>query len=620
MHQFACVFILALSTLAFEIGPARAQAAAPGTTSGFSTETFSAADLLTGTRLSEAACAALPTAVWVIVAGRGECIRYYHSTAGGSGSEALVYFSPDVVSSNGRGEITPKEIYLKASPAQQQAASASWSKHVRLPYVLLGRPGTYGSSGEHAKRRTPHEIAVVSSALDAIKARHGYGRLHLIGHTEGGHTAAALLSLRNDIGCVVLASALVSVRAYLAELGTDKDFTGNKNPLDPIASVDRIAKGADLRIFILTDPDDVIVSARSQTTYANRLIAGGLPARQIFAAASGLSSHALFRQAHQVAAACAKGVEGEKIVAAYQDKVPDMPPDAPDPPLHTPQELARGVAPNESRCKSLATALWVHADGRGFCVRYWISTAGGKRDEAIVFFHGDIGAYINSKLQLSSYSAAATAGGMQRRANQRSRFIQAPYVAIGRIGAYGSSGDHRDRARPIEVRVAAAALDALKERYGLKRLHVAGQSGGAHTVAALLQTRDDIGCAVMASGAISFRSSIHGRGRWSPAAIKQRYDPIDFIGAMRERPGQRMIVLSDPDDRAVSFRSQKEFVDRVKARGLPILHITAAAGDEDFHGLEWEAIRVAGDCAKGVDDSGLVTRYQTKTAPGTHPQ
>jgi hypothetical protein len=363
MRQFACMFILALSTLAFETGPARAQAAPPP---GFSTETFSPAELLTGTRLSEAACAALPAAVWVIASGRAECIRYYHSTAGGSGPEALIYFSPDVVSSNGRGEATPKETYLKASPAQQQAVSATWSRNLRLPYILLGRPGTYGSSGEHAKRRTPHEIAVVSSALDAIKARHGYGRLHLIGHTEGGHTAAALLPLRTDIGCVVLASALVSVRAYLAELGTDKDFTGNKKPLDPIASVDRIAKGADLRIFVLTDPDDVIVSARSQTAYANRLIAGGLPARQIFAAASGLSAHALFRQAHQVAAACAKGAEDQEIVATYQDKVPDVPPDAPDPPLHTPRELARGVAPNESRCKSLATALWVHADGRAF--------------------------------------------------------------------------------------------------------------------------------------------------------------------------------------------------------------------------------------------------------------
>jgi hypothetical protein len=66
------MFILALSTLAFETGPARAQAGAPP---GFSSETFSPAELLTGTRLSEAACAALPTTVWVIVSGQGECIR-----------------------------------------------------------------------------------------------------------------------------------------------------------------------------------------------------------------------------------------------------------------------------------------------------------------------------------------------------------------------------------------------------------------------------------------------------------------------------------------------------------------------------------------------------------------
>jgi dienelactone hydrolase len=615
MCQFGLVFTLALYTVAVQTGAAFAQAAAPDVAPGFATQPFSATELLSGLKLSEAACSALPTAVWVVVAGHGECIRYYLSAAGGSGTEALVYFSPDVVSNNSRGEATPNEEYLETSPAQLQAVSASWSKDLHLPYILLGRPGTYGSSGEHAKRRTAQEIAVVSAALDAIKARHGYKRLHLVGHTEGGHTAAALLPLRTDLGCMVLASSLLSVRAYLGELGTDKDFTGNRNPIDPIASVDRIAKRPELRIFILTDPDDVIMSARSQTSYANRLIAAGLPARQIFAAASGLSAHDLLRQGHEVAAACTKGAEDQKIVATYQNNVPDVAPDAPDPPLHAPQVLAGGTATNEGRCKTLATALWVHVDGRGYCVRYWISTAGGRRDEAIVFFHGDIGAYINNKLQLSSHSAAATSGAMQRRANQRSRVVQAPYIAIGRIGAYGSSGDHRDRTRPIEARVAAAALDALKERYGFKRFHAAGQSGGGHTVAALLQMRADIGCAVMASGAISFRSAIRGVGRWSPAAIKERYDPIDFVAAMGERPGQRMIVLSDPDDRLVSFRSQKEFVDRVRAKGLPILHITAAAGDEDFHGLEWEAVRVAGDCAQGLDDTGLVTRYQTKTAP-----
>jgi pimeloyl-ACP methyl ester carboxylesterase len=614
MRQFGFVLTLALAMLAAQAGAACAQAV-PSATSRFATEPFSAVELLSGTRLSEAACAALPTAVWVVVAGHGECIRYYLSAAGGSGTEPLVYFSPDVVSNNSRGEATPNEEYVETSPAQLQAVSASWSTDLHLPYILLGRPGTYGSSGAHATRRTAQEIAVVSAALDAIKARHGYTRLHLVGHTEGGHTAAALLPLRNDLGCVVLASSLLSVRAYLSELGTDRDFTGNRTPVDPIASVDRIAKRPQLRIFILTDPDDVIISARSQALYASRLVAAGLPARQVFAAASGLSAHDLLRPGHQLAAACAKAMDDRTIVATYQNKAPDVAPDAPDPPLHAAQAAAGGGAANESRCKALATGLWVHVDGRGYCVRYWISTAGGKGDETIVFFHGDIGAYINNKLELSSYSAAATSGGMQRRANQRSRVVEAPYIAIGRIGAYGSSGEHRDRARPIEARVAAAALDALKERYGFKRFHAAGQSGGGHTVAALLQKRDDIGCAVMASAAISFRSAIRGVGRWSQAAIKERYDPIDFVGAMGERPGRRMIVLSDPDDRAVSFRSQKEFVDRVRARGLPILHITAAAGDEDFHGLEWDAVRVAGDCAKGVDDKGLVARYQNKPAP-----
>jgi hypothetical protein len=76
-----------------------------------------------------------------------------------------------------------------------------------------------------------------------------------------------------------------------------------------------------------------------------------------------------------------------------------------------------------------------------------------------------------------------------------------------------------------------------------------------------------------------------------------------------------MIVVTDPDDRLVSFQSQREFVERVRLRGLPILQITAAAGDENFHELSSVGKRVAADCAKGVDDEALVKRYQDKTAP-----
>jgi hypothetical protein len=615
MRQFGAAFALVLCALPLDRGRALAEAGAPAPPA-FETELFSGAELLAGKSMTEAQCATLPGAAWVVVDRRGACVRYYHSTAGGSGREALISLTVDVVSTNERGEARPLEFYLKESPALIEKASANWSRRFGLPYVLLGRPGTYGSSGEHAKRRTAHEVAVVSAGLDAIKARHGYTRLHLVGHGTAGHTAAALLPHRSDLGCVVLASALVSVKNYLAESGRNEDVTGNKKPLDPSTLVDLIVKRADLRILVLTDPDDVVISARSQTAYVKRLAAAGLPVRQIFVAASGPSAHNLYREANQVAAACAKGMDHERIVATYQNKVPEVAPDAPDPPLHSPAALARSATINESQCKALATmALWVGVDGRGFCVRYWISTAGGKKDEATVYFGGDLGPYVNNRLELNRFSASVTAGGVQRSAHRWSRMLGGPYVVVGRLGTYGSSGDHRERRSWLEVRVATAALDGLKERYGFKRLHPVGQSGGAHTVAALAQMRSDIGCAVMASGALSVKSVRRDRGLPVTSKVKASYDPIDHVGTMQHHAGRRMIVMSDPDDAKASFRSQKEFVDRLKAKELPILHVTAAAGDRDFHGLASEGHRLAGDCAKGVDDDTLVARYQTKTAP-----
>jgi dienelactone hydrolase len=480
-----------------------------------------------------------------------------------------------------------------------------------MPYLLVGRPGTFGSSGEHAKRRTKREIDLVSAALDAIKVRHGYTRLHLVGYAEGGHTAAALLARRTDLGCVVLASSLLSVRSWLAERGRSEDVI--KDPLDPITLADRVVKRPDLRIFVVTDPDDIVISARSQMAYVRRLSMAGLPVRQIFAAAPDPSAHALWREARQIAAACASGMPDEKIVATYQNKVPEVAPDADDPPLHNADTLNRGITIGEKECKNLATTLWVRVDGRGFCVRYWMSTAGGAKNEALLYIHGDVGSRKQGKTLLNDYGTRITAGGLQRDAHRWSRVYGGPYVAIGRVGALGSSGDHlRERRTLLEVRVVMAALDVLKERHGFNRFHVVGQSGGGHTVASLLQKRTDLGCAVMTSGSMAVKSLHRDRGRSMTAKVAASYDPIEFVNALQDRPGQRMIVMSDPDDRIVSFRSQQEFVDRVKAKGLPILHLTAAADDERSHGLSSPGRRLAIDCAKGVDDGTLTTRYQNK--------
>jgi pimeloyl-ACP methyl ester carboxylesterase len=612
MHKFGAGCATAVVALALAVGLVHAQDTAPPAVPSFEKEPFSGFDLLHGKTITQAECEALPSAVWVAADGQRECIRYYHSAAGRGGSEVIISLPQDMVSTNGRGEVRPHDYYVKTTPAQVQDLAATWSRNLGLPYVRLGRPGTYGSSGEHSKRRTPGEIAVISAALDAIKARHGYTRFHLLGWSTGGHSAAALMARRTDLGCVVLSSALLSVRSHLAEYNRSEDITGNKNPVDPIALVDQITSRPDLRIFVLTDPDDTVITARSQTVYVNRLVAANLPVRQLFIAASDPSAHLLENPARQVLAACTKGMADDAIVAKFQNKVPETPPDADDPPLHPPNLLTRTITVSEPQCTSLRAAAWVRVDGTGYCVRYWISTAGGSKDEAVVFVHGDLGDS-NKPNTLNQYAASITAGRMQRDTHRQSRTYGGPYIAIGRLGAFGSSGDHRKRRTLLEVRVVAAALDVLKETYGLKRFHLAGQSGGGHTVAALAQRRTDVGCAVMAAGVIAVKSRSRDLGK--TIASGTFYDPIDAVESMQQQPGRRLIVISDPDDQIVSFRSQREFVERVRAKAIPILQISADSGAKNFHGLNGESQRLVVDCAKGLNDEALIARYQNKPVP-----
>lgn len=295
---------------------------------------------------------------------------------------------------------------------------------------------------------------------------------------------------------------------------------------------------------------------------------------------------------------------------------PRTSPDAEDPPLNTLDTLSRGVVLSEAQCRALGMAIWVTVEARGFCVRYWISTAGGMTDEALVNIHGDIGGREPGRVYLADDADRRTAGGQQRNAERWSRIYGGPFISIGRAGAYGSSGDHlRERRTLLEVRVVMAALDALKERDGFKRFHIVGHSGGGHTVAAMLEMRSDLGCAVMTSGILSVKTNALDLDWPINAKIAASYDPIDFIDAIQSRPGQRMIVISDPDDSRVPYRSQREFVERVRVKGLPILHVKAAASDAQSHELMSEGLRLATDCAKGAGDTELIRRYQTKAPP-----
>jgi hypothetical protein len=98
------------------------------------------------------------------------------------------------------------------------------------------------------------------------------------------------------------------------------------------------------------------------------------------------------------------------------------------------------VSVSEADCKALSSRLWVRVENRGFCVRFWLSTAGGSKDEALVAFNGDIGGRIDGKLQLVEQARSVSDESLQKAADYGSRLYRGPYFWIARPGAFGSSG------------------------------------------------------------------------------------------------------------------------------------------------------------------------------------
>ena len=86
------------------------------------------------------------------------------------------------------------------------------------------------------------------------------------------------------------------------------------------------------------------------------------------------------------------------------------------------------------------------------------------------------------------------------------------------------------------------------------------------------------------------------------------YDPIDHVNTMRQRPGLRLFVVADRKDKFVSYRSQLEFVERVKAHNFPITHVTATATDKNSHDLFDHGLRLAADCANEARDQVVVNK------------
>ena len=267
--------------------------------------------LLWNVPVGQVACPTDNTAIWSHYRGGHDCIRYFAAGKLEHAPLALVVFYGD------------RRDWIKRDPAAiprntplaQHAYAASLSSRFGLPIILLARPGTFGSSGNHFHRRQEAEFLALNGALDEIRQRYGIRRFTFAGQSGGATAAAALLTLgRTDISCAVLTSgayALLDRAEFLRKQNgypsrPGLDTTGLPHPYDPLTHVDGIAKDKDRLIIIIGSRKDRVTPFHFQKQFADAIRMRGHRVRLMEHAAPPPLHHALANVGLEVAAKCEK--------------------------------------------------------------------------------------------------------------------------------------------------------------------------------------------------------------------------------------------------------------------------------------------------------------------------
>jgi hypothetical protein len=243
------------------------------------------------------------------------------------------------------------------------------------------------------------------------------------------------------------------------------------------------------------------------------------------------------------------------------------------------REALNGATSSRRQCADVPDAYWVASPGGGACIRTYPAGTPRAGGTMMVYLSGDVLLRGRGGVRLiaGSYARRSPADIRQEMARwSREGGVLALFLA--RPGLYGSSGNHGARRRIEEVRLVDGALDRIKARYRIGRFILAGQSGGGHLVAALVNRRRDVAAAFIGSGLVSavevMKAYQKRRGRdggpvEDPDAV---YDPIGHVQAIPQ-PGPDIFVLSDPGDGTVPFLSQRHYVERLRGAGLHPVHI-----------------------------------------------
>jgi pimeloyl-ACP methyl ester carboxylesterase len=280
----------------------------------------------------------------------------------------------------------------------------------------------------------------------------------------------------------------------------------------------------------------------------------------------------------------------------------------------SPREVQFGSSSTEADCAKITNTVWITVDGKGDCIRYFAAGLSEKSNpEVLLYMHGDRmeGGTGRTLVQISNSYQKESPAEIEKDVTHWSGQAKKPFIYLARPGTYGSSGWHAERRRIREVQLVDGAFDAIKKKHGIKTFHIAGQSGGGHLVAAMLTRRQDIGCAIISSGATAVMRRAHEAGKSvDSTGYPDPYDPADHVAEIQKTPGLRVIVLSDPQDNRVSYSSQTYFVGLLRLHGIQPLHIVAKAGGADRHDLAPKGRTALRRCVAGKSADEIKREFE----------
>jgi pimeloyl-ACP methyl ester carboxylesterase len=277
------------------------------------------------------------------------------------------------------------------------------------------------------------------------------------------------------------------------------------------------------------------------------------------------------------------------------------------------EDLLRGTTISHAQCDATLQTFWLNLHGRDFCVRYYLSTAGGEGTRPVVFLQGDQLGKFNPKTYTwmdTSEAKDVDTDDIVKLANGFSKEAKTTVVYLARIGVDGTSGDHMSRKTLLELELMNAALDALKQRYGFEGFHLAGQSGGSKIVAGLIGLRRDIACAVIGSGPLVAPDS---RNSTDPG--RTAFEATENISQVAQNRSLRPIVVTDKADKTVPVGQQTGYIDKLRKAGrqVPQLFVEALEATDNIkhHGVTMYTELVTAGCIRGRTDEEIARAVGT---------